>query len=426
MLYGGHMKVMSDRCELLEGYRVLDLTDSQGYLCGKIMGDLGADVIKIEPPQGDAGRSVGPFYRDIPHPEKSLFWFAYNHNKRGITLNIETADGRQMLERLVASADFLIESFPPGYLDSLGLGYSVLKEANERLIFVSITPFGQTGPYSSYKASDIVSMAMSGEMYLCGDPDRPPLRISFPQACWHACADAAVGALVAYYHREQTGEGQQVDISIHHSAAMTAVSPPAFWHLRQQILRREGGYQVGITSATKLKLIWKCKDGFIAFRLLGGATGAKTNRIMMEWMSSEGITDDFLKSADMEHLDLEKTSQETLDRMCEPFARFFLQHTKKELFEGSIKKGIMLYLVSTPADLLESEQLKARNFWVQVEHPELDDVITYPGAFIKASATPISLYRRAPLIGEHNEEIYCGELGFSREQLVEFRQANII
>lgn len=149
---------------MLSPYRVLDLTDEKGLLCGKLLGDLGADVIKIEPPGGDTSRNVGPFYKDIPDPERSLFWFAFNTSKRGITLDIETADGQDVFKRLVTSADFVIESFPPGHMDRLGLGYPALNEINPGVIMVSISPFGQTGPYKDYKSPDIVACAMGGQM----------------------------------------------------------------------------------------------------------------------------------------------------------------------------------------------------------------------------------------------------------------------
>ncbi|MFC1948616.1 CoA transferase [Chloroflexota bacterium] len=159
---------------MLSPYRALDLTDEKGLLCGKILADLGADVIKIERPGGDPARNIGPFYHDEPDPEKSLYWFAYNTSKRGITLDIETTDGKEIFKQLVKNADFIIESFPPGYLDSIGLGYSALEKIKPDIILISITPFGQTGPYKDYKTSDIVAWAMGGEMAPFGDPDRPP------------------------------------------------------------------------------------------------------------------------------------------------------------------------------------------------------------------------------------------------------------
>ena len=185
---------------ILSPYRVLDLSDDKGLMCGKLLGDLGADVIKIEKPGGDSVRSIGPFYQDIPDKEKSLFWFAYNTNKRGITLNIESDSGQEILRRLIARADLVIESFTPGYMKKLGLAYSALEKVNPRIIMVSITPYGQTGPYSHFKAPDIVAWAMGGQMYPCGDGDRCPVRVSHhSQAYLHAGTAAAAGALIALY-----------------------------------------------------------------------------------------------------------------------------------------------------------------------------------------------------------------------------------
>jgi crotonobetainyl-CoA:carnitine CoA-transferase CaiB-like acyl-CoA transferase len=193
---------------LLAPYRVLDLTDDKGFLCGKILADMGADVIKIEKPGGDLARNIGPFYHDIPDPEKSLSWFCYNINKRGITLDIESVDGKELFKRLVKDAHFVIESFPVGYMEKIGLGYKELEKTNPGIILTSISPFGQTGPYSNYKGSDITCMGMAVVMYLSGDPDRPPVRISSPQAFMCGSADAAAASLVAHYHRQRTGEGQ--------------------------------------------------------------------------------------------------------------------------------------------------------------------------------------------------------------------------
>src|SRR5512136_445244 len=162
---------------MLSPYRVLDLADEKGILCGKVLGDLGADVIAIEPPRGSPARLVGPYYHDEPDPEKSLFWFAYATSKRGVTLNIETDDGKDIFRRLVEKSDIVVETFHPGYLDSIGLGYQDLEKINPGVILVSITPFGQTGPYRDYKGPDIVVWGMSGMMYPIGDADRPPVRI---------------------------------------------------------------------------------------------------------------------------------------------------------------------------------------------------------------------------------------------------------
>ena len=404
---------------MLNPYRVLDLTDERGLLCGKLLGDLGADVIKIERPGGDPARKIGPFYDDEPDPEKSLFWFAFNTSKRGITLDIETAAGQETFKKLVETADFIIESFPPGYMDKLGLGYSTLEKINPGIIMVSITPFGQTGPYKDYKAPDIVAWAIGGQMYTWGDADRPPVRISHhSQACLHAAGQVVVGALIALHHRQITGEGQQVDISIHESVVRTTYFTTVEWDMIKVIQQRGGR-----TALAGQKRVWPCYDGYVLFFYQGGARGSRHSLPFVRWMEEEGMNDDFIMGIDWDTLDLVAIPQEVLDRTAKPTGEFFMAHTKAELLEGAVKRRIQLYPVSTTKDILESRQLAAREFWVEMEHPELGTTITYPGAFVKASETPPRASRRAPLIGEHNQEIYEKELTLSKEKLLALRQA---
>src|SRR6202041_3461010 len=175
---------------MLTPYRVLDLTTERGLLCGQMLGDMGADVVKIEPPGGSAARAIGPFYYDVPHPDRSLYWWAYNRNKRAITLDIERDAGRELLLRLVEAADFFIESDNPGHMARHHLGFDDLAKINPALIYVSITPFGQDGPKASYADSDLIIMAAGGPLILAGDADRPPGRLPIPQAYLHASADA--------------------------------------------------------------------------------------------------------------------------------------------------------------------------------------------------------------------------------------------
>ncbi len=408
----------------LEGYRVLDLTDEKGFSCGCILGDLGADVIKVEPPGGEPSRKIGPFYKDIVDPEKSLYWFAYNTNKRGVTLNLELRDGQEIFKKLASTAHFIIESFSPGHMDSLGLGFSSLSRINQAIILTSITPFGQTGPYSHYKASDIVEMGMCGLMYLCGDPDRPPVRISFPQAYLHAGAEAAVGTLIAHYHREGTGEGQWVDVSIQEAAYVTTMNAPLFWPLEKRPLKRAGAWRTGLTSGVLQRQIWRCEDGYINMPIYGGPVGAKTNRALTEWMNNEGMSDDFLQSIDWPSFDMTTLDQKTWDHIEGLMQKFFLTHSRNELYSQGLRRGLMIYPVYTPEDIAGDAQLEAREYWVPVEHPELGETITYPGAIAKTSLTS-QIKKRAPLIGEHNQEIYQ-ELGLAKDELSSLKEAGVI
>jgi len=411
---------------LLGSYRVLDLTDDKGLLCGKILGDLGADVIKIEKPGGDPSRNIGPFYGDVPDPEKSLSWFAFNANKRGITLNIESSDGRDILRKLVKGADFVIESFPPGYMKSLGLDYASLTEINSRIIMTSISPFGQTGPYRDYKGPDLAVWALSGVMSLTGDRDRAPVRPSFAQSNMHAGAGAAAASMVALYWREITGEGQHVDVSMQEMSTPAMLSTRLFWDLNRSNLQRDGPYRVGLSAKTKQRLTWPCRDGFVCFILVGGAIGAKANKALVKWMDEEGMASDYLNNKDWVSFDQARVNQDEIDRISQPIARFFLKQSKAELYSEAVKRHIQLYPVYTPEEIAKDKHLHARQFWVKVEHEELGTALTYPGAFAKLSETPCRIWRRAPLIGEHNEEIYQRELNLSQEELSALKQAGII
>jgi benzylsuccinate CoA-transferase BbsE subunit len=413
-----------DTC--LSSCRALDLTDEKGFLCGRILADLGCDVIKVEKPGGDSARTIGPFYQDIPDREKSLYWFSYNANKRGITLNIETADGRELFKRLVETADFVIESFRPGYMAELGLGYKDLSAINPRLIMISITPFGQEGPYRDFKAPDIVAMAMGGSMYVCGEPDRPPVRIGLSHAYPHGGAEGASAGLMALYWREETGEGQHVDVSTQECIAWTLMTVHQTWDLARTNMVR-AGINRRLISGVLRRQIWHCRDGHVTFILLGGLPGAKTIRALVQWMDREGFIEDFHRRMDWEAFDLARVSQEEMDRVCDPIGKFFLAHTKQELYEGARERHIQLYPVSSAKDIAEDVQLKSRGFWTEVEHPELGTRLLYPGPFVSFSQSPLKRKcSRAPKIGEHNEEIYVKELHLSPETLVTLTQGGVL
>ena len=411
---------------MLSPYRVLDLCDKQGMFCGKLLSDFRANVLKIEKPGGDSARNIGPFYGDVPDSEKSLFWWAFNTNKKGITLNIETADGKKIFKRLVKTADVVIESFTPGYLDDLGLGYSQLSEINPSLIMVAITPFGQTGPYKNYKASDLICMAMGGIMYLTGSPDRPPVRISCPQSYLQAGAEAAVGALSALYYRGRTGRGQFVDVSIQASLVTLLLQARPFWDISKIIFKRSGQIRGGFKAAKGVRQVWPCKDGYVCFNLSGGPAGVISNKGLVELMKSEGVAPPLFDEVNWDTFHLATATQEEIDAIEEPIGKFFMKYTKEYLDREAEKRRILLYPVATVEDIWKSPQLKARDFWVEIEHPELNRTITYQRPCVKYSdASPRSV-RRAPLIGEHNEEIYSGELGFSKEQLAMLKGARVI
>jgi benzylsuccinate CoA-transferase BbsE subunit len=419
---------------MLSPYRVLDLTNERGYISGKVLADLGADVIKIEKPGGDPGRRIGPFYHDIPHPEKSLYWMGFNTNKRGITLDIETADGKAIFKKLCQKADIVFDSFDPGYMDRLGLGYSALSQINPGLIMASITGFGQTGPYKDYKATDNVLWALSGQAYVTGDSDRPPLCPSYPISYFFGAIQAGISALIALYDRAVTGKGQYIDVvPLLGLAWATGPEVQGLWPINKHIVKRSGRIwprpQTSASGEVKyvnIPLTYPCKDGGVKFFPFVEPGMLPSTNGLTKWVIEEGVASETLKNVDWSTWNWQTVAQETVDEIAQSFERFFMKHTKAELWEGAQKRSIQLYPVFTPKDMLEFPQLKTREYWTNVEHPELGTQITYPGAFTKLAEGSCNIYRRAPLIGEHNEEIYITELGLSREAMVLLKQANCI
>ncbi len=412
----------------LESYRVIDLTDEKGHLGGRMLGDMGADVIKIEPPGGDSSRNTGPFYHDEPHPEKSLNWFYTNANKRGITLNLKTADGCRIFKQLAQRADLVIESFRPGYMAELGLDYSSLVKIKPDIILTSITPFGQSGPYADFKVTDIVTASMGGMSYLHGDDDRAPVRISVPQACFIGSQHAAIGSVFALYKRELTGEGEWVDVSMHEAIIYTLLYFLPRWEHRKMTGVRRGSSSTNplLAAAIKIQRVYQCKDGEVCFILIGGPRiQVKSCRGIVAWANEEGYALK-LRDNNWEMWVWDKVEQSEQDMAESEISSFLLTKTKAELLEEAAKRRILLGPVSTVADLPQNPQLAFRDFWLEVFHPELNDTLTYPGPFVKVEQCPQQIHLKAPTIGEHNREIYEDELGLSNEELRLLKSQEVI
>jgi crotonobetainyl-CoA:carnitine CoA-transferase CaiB-like acyl-CoA transferase len=412
---------------MLSPYRVLDLSDERGLLCGQLLADLGADVIKVEPPGGSAARAIGPFLDDTPGPERSLYWLSYNRNKRGITLDLERPAGRELLKRLAARADFFIESSAPGRMAALGLGYAELAKINPALTYVSITPFGQDGPKALYADADLILMAASGPLVLTGDDDRPPVRLSVPQAFLHACADAAVGALAAHHERMRSGRGQHIDVAAQASVAMATQSYVLAAPLGSPEARRISG---GVKFAgLELPLVWPAKDGFIAFTFLFGTALGVFTRKFMEYLCAQGFCDEATRDKDWiaygEMLFSGREPLSEFERIKKLVADFTASLTKAELLRLAVERGFLMTPITTIEEVVKSPQLESRGYWRSVEHPECGRAIVYPGPFAKFSATPIQYRRHAPLVGEHNREI-LGELGLGGPELERLAREGVV
>lgn len=412
---------------MLSPYKVLDLSNERGYLCGKILGDLGADVIKVERPGGDEGRNIPPYYHNIADPGKSLYWWGYNSNKKSVTLNIENERGVELFKKLAAEADIVIESFDPGYLEGLGLDYAHLSEVNPSLIMTSISGFGHTGPYRDYKASDLVLWAMSGNQYIYGDTDRPPLCPSFPITPAFAALQGAIGTMIALFHRTRTGEGQHIDVSAQ-MALFWATGPEyqGLWEFEKILLKRSGPNWLSALKNISIPVIYSCKDGAVTFFPFFGPLRVGSNQALAKWMESDGIDPRGFGDTDDYAQDWANLDEGRIHRWTQGFAEFFKSKTKKDLLEGAVRRDIILYPIFTPKDLIEFPQLQSRGFWVRTEHSELNDTISYPGAFFKTTGPGCVTGRRPPLAGEHNFDVFIGELGLTEDMLEALKQAGVI
>ena len=388
--------------------RVVELADGWGAHCGRILADLGADVVKVEPPEGDTGRRRPPFIADRPGPDRSVWWIALNANKRGVTLDLARPADRERLRRLVEDADVLVESLGPAELEARRIGPGVLASWNERLIHTTITPYGTDGPLASAPASDLEVTAASGALWLAGDPGKPPVRTTLPQSPFWAGMYGAMGTLFAYLARGVTGRGQHVDTSA--QASMATVTPPAsvHWDVLGDQHERLGPFLLGRSIVgARFRNIWRCADGYVSFAIQGGAIGRHTGRMLVEWMASRGRVPAVLAAIDWEKFDNTVLKQEEVELLEGAVAPFFETLTKREFFEGVVARNMLGYPVSTVADVEADPQLDARGFWQDVEIPEAGRSIAFPGGFALFDGQRPRITRPAPRLGEHNAEVFA-------------------
>ena len=406
---------------LLDGFRALDLTDETGFICGKILATMGVETVKVEKPGGDPNRRIPPYYRN---KDTSLYWLAYNTDKRSITLNLETDQGRELFRRLVEKVDFVLESFTPGYLDNLELGYDDLCRINPGIIMTSITPFGQKGPYAQYKGCELIASAMSGVMLTNGDPDRPPLREGPDSIYYRSNAAAALGTVMAHFHRRITGEGQQVDVSLQEVAASRTTTNLVVWEFDKRLIKRNS--IIRTVGARATQWLWPCKDGYVFWAFMGGPIGAPANRALSKWMDDDGMENPLNRVTNWEEFDMATVPKEDLDAQQEAIRKFFLNHAKREITDEGLQRRINACAVNNPADVLEYPQLGERGFWTNLGHPELGTTLSYPKYFFLSSETENFVKHRAPLVGEDNEDIYAKELGLSGTEISRLKENGII
>src|SRR3989442_2497806 len=344
----------------LDGIRVLDLTREPGFFAGKLLGDLGADVVKVERPAGDPARRRPPFWGGIADPERSFLWLAMNTSKRGVTLDLARPRGRALFLDLAARADVMLETAP-----TPGLGWPELHAQNPRLVHVALTPFGETGPRAGWRGSDLTMTAMSGNLYSTGDPDRAPVRCSLPVSYYHGGIEAAVGVVFALLGREETGRGQHVDVALQEAMVMPNIGAAAMFPMTGQRGGRAGAFMRQVSGVARE--IWPCKDGFVSFALRGGPARVPGLVAMVQYMGEHGMAPESLRRRDWKSHNLNLLGQTEIDELSRAFAAFFLTQTMAELYEAACARSLMLAPINTAREILASPQLAARNFLVDVE-----------------------------------------------------------
>ena len=393
---------------VLGGLKVLDISqDMAGSFCARLLGDYGADVIKVEPSSGAALRRMGPFFKDDPHPEKSLFFLIMNLNKRGITLNIETQDGRKLFHELAKDTDVVVESYKPGYLSSLGLGYEDLEMTNPALVMTSITHFGQYGPYSQYEGEEIVDYAMGAIMSISGTADREPLKHGGFQAQYEAGLNGAGATSMALLLQTNMGLGQHVDISTVECVSSSMIG-------NQSMYSFTGGVQPRRKPlGTLFGQPMPCADGWVLNQAGGGAT----------WSDIADFYDrPELKEPRFSNQTRRSENGEEMDALL---VDAIGDKGKWELFNKASQMRMLFGLVQTPEELARCPQLESRDFYQDIEHPVMGP-LKVPAILFNMSLTPYQLRHCAPTLGQHNVEIFCDQMGTSKEDLVRMRQLGII
>lgn len=393
----------------LDDIKVLDLSQGvAGPLCAKILADFGADVIKIELPEGDVARRLEPFAGNEPHPEKSLLFLLANLNKRGLKLDIRQEAGKNVLKQLARDCDVIVESFKPGYLASLGLDYESLAKENPRLVMLSVTPFGQTGPYAGWENEEIVTYALSGIMSISGLAEREPIKHGGIQSQYEGGYTGAVGVLTALYARDIHGEGQQVDLSLQDVVASTLI-------IHQPLYSWAGGVAGRAPSIGRGSgQVQPCKDGYFVWQPGGGAEWSDIAEFFalpqFKDPKFDTLTGRTKNAAELDELVLEATKDRTMH----------------ELFRTASEKYHMLFgIVQEPEDLANCEHLKARDFYQEVDHPVIGR-IKVPFRLFNISEGAAEYRLPAPLLGQHSEEILRERLGLDDAALAKLASQGVI
>jgi len=401
----------------LSGLRVIDMSGPLGNYATKLFADLGADVILVEPPDGNLTRREPPFPETDGDEGTSLTFLYQNTNKRSLGVDLSSSEGRALLERLVRTADLLVEDSLPGTLADMGLHPEELIRKNPRLVVTSVTPFGQTGPYSDFQHADIVCLALGGLLWMGGYADGPPVMAAGNQAYMAGNLFSAVASMVALTHAELTGEGQWVDVSVQESVTLGLENAAQTWDLERTIRRRYGGTQRQAGFG-----LFPCADGDV-FLLAGGIGGNRFWPNLVDWMEADGLTGtDRLRGeewGDPAFL----TKDSTMSTFWDIFVEFASTKTKHDLYHDSQRWRVPLCPINRPSDVMSSAQLATRGFFIDTARGA--QTYLMPGAPYQLSETPWRLRSPAPELGQHTDEILL-ELGADRAEIDGLRSRGVV
>ncbi len=410
--------------QALGGLRVLEIGDEKTQLTGKLFADLGAEVILVEPRDGSRCRQVGPFYEDVADLNRSLYFWTYNTNKRSITLDIGSPEGKVIFKELSKGVDIVIESGSPGFMSGLGLGYEDLSEEGSHLIYCSITPFGQSGPWRDMKATDLTLMASGGQMGVCGydlvdDPLDTPIAPGGGNA-WHIGANYAfVAILIALVNRDRRGIGEHIDLSVHEAVALCTEGAFPDYVITGKNRKRQTGRHASMNGSPNIQNL--CGDGKYANCFMPRVK-LEEFMVLREWLDEHGLAGDLMED---KYLDLDVLAT-AMPQLLESVRALCKKLTSDEIYHGGQTRGLQWTAVRAPSDLLEDEHLRDRGFFVEVEHPELGESFTYVGAPYIFHETPWRIRRRAPLLGEDNVFVYHKQMGLPIEELSTLSDAGAI
>jgi crotonobetainyl-CoA:carnitine CoA-transferase CaiB-like acyl-CoA transferase len=382
--------------------------------CTKFLADLGAEVIKVEPPgSGDQSRRYGPFPNDIPYSEKSGLFLYLNTNKLGVTLDPSKETGKELLLKLLQDADIFVENQQPSLMKKLKLDFKSVKRINPRLIMTSITPYGQTGPYRDWKGYDINCSALGGISNAMGSPGREPLTPPLCQGYYQGGLMGAIATMIALFERDITGKGLHVDVSIVESWATFHIGVAAQTFLSDGRVRRRSGHRA--LHRPYPDEVLPCKDGYVC---IDTPQKRQWERLLQVMGNPEWANDPIFN-------DRIQTTDEYADKADAYLTEWLMKHTKEEIFKMTQDNRIPAAPIRTVEEVVNDAQLEARGFFVEVDHPDTGK-LKYPGACYQLSETPFAIRRPAPRLGEHNEEIFCRQLGYSKQDLVALTKAEVI